>query len=314
MRIGEFACLDLVLGVTEQGEALRFRRSVVEPAAANLPRHLEAEASAILNGLLKEGERRAEWTYDHDDGTIFRVRRIPSRRGVWYVLRKIAGDLPALDDLGIDMNLLRSLIALGRGSGLMTIGAPPGHGKSTLASVLLVEMVKAYARTAYAVEDPPEYPVEGFHQGPYGDGQVLQLHPDQYGGWREAINATLRGTGNILFLGEVRTPEVAYLALELGLSNFVMCTIHAGSIGETLTRFAALASERAGETVPAGMMLADTLKAALHLRMQTRPSVAGQASRMSPVVKHLFPVKTDRHHMRENQFHLVVPQTDRHQV
>jgi len=150
--------------------------------------------------------------------------------GTWFRLRKMPEKPPRLDALpsSLPPHLEAALIAGDlRQGGLVYLCGAPGSGKTTTASAALVSRLHLFGGFAYSVEDPPEFPLNGWH----GDGYCAQnwVQADEETGladWAEAFRGVLRsqpsGVPSILYVGEVRDQESAEACLRACTSGFLV--------------------------------------------------------------------------------------------
>lgn len=147
--------------------------------------------------------------------------------GRWIRLRKQPSVAPAIDTLPIPLPkpiqdlLLNQQIT----SGMVLIVGSTGSGKTTTASATVVSRLKKLGGISYTVEDPPELPLNGWH----GEGYCTQTRVNQSAEgdpWAAALKGALRSqpakTPAILFVGEIRTPEAAKVALQAASNGFLV--------------------------------------------------------------------------------------------
>lgn len=188
----------------------------------------------------------------------------------WVAMRRFPKELPDLDQLGFRQEQLKAFRAWGRRSGLIVIGGATRAGKTTTAVGLLVDYLRTHGRTAITIEDPVEYMI----QGEVGDrGFCYQNEVHEEDEWGEAVKDALRWAPRYIFLGEVRTAKAARNLLRAATSgHLVICTVHGGSVEETLGALIQIALPELGDT--AYNLLADGLCAVVHQSIvQGRPNV-----------------------------------------
>lgn len=188
----------------------------------------------------------------------------------WVALRRFPVEPPNLADLGFSPLILEEFRSWGDKTGLVVIGGSTGAGKTTTAVALLIDFLRTHGKLAFTIEDPVEYSI----QGPHGDdGFAMQVPVHDDNEWALRVKTALRWKPRYIFLGEVRTPEAAKWLLRAATSgHMAICTIHGGSIEETLSAILQTAQSALGET--AKMLLADGLCAVVHQEIvQGRPRI-----------------------------------------
>lgn len=92
------------------------------------------------------------------------------------------------------------------------------------------------------------------------------MQVDQEEDWAEGIKTALRFKPRFIFVGEVRTAAAASQLIQAACSgHLVICTLHGGSVQESLSRLIQIASDEMGDT--ARNLLADSLVAVMHQRL-----------------------------------------------
>ncbi len=188
----------------------------------------------------------------------------------WVALRRFPLDLPELDRLNFRPDVLQAFRSWGRRTGLVVIGGATRAGKTTTAVALLNDWLRTHGRVAITIEDPIEYQM----QGEIGDrGYCFQREVHEDSEWGEAVKTALRWAPRYIFLGEVRTPKAARNLLRAATSgHLALCTVHGGSVEETLSALVQIVQTELGET--AWSLLADGLCAVVHQSLaQGRPNI-----------------------------------------
>lgn len=116
--------------------------------------------------------------------------------------------------------------------GLVLVSGPTGAGKTTtlaaLAGALPLDRLKAVA-----IEDPVEIRTAGVDH--------LEVNAEQGLGFAQLLRAVLRQDPDIIIVGEIRDPETAEIALRaVETGHWVMASVHAGSVLETVYRLTSL--------------------------------------------------------------------------
>jgi type IV pilus assembly protein PilB len=138
-----------------------------------------------------------------------------------------------LDDLDIpppELDRLRGL--LGRRDGLVLVAGPEGSGKTTTAYAALRELADESVRIV-TLEDPVEYDVEGMAQ--------TFVAPARGMPFATALQTALRQDSDVLFVGEIRDPDVAVATAQAVVKGrLVLATLRADDAVDSLRRLAEL--------------------------------------------------------------------------
>ncbi len=173
-------------------------------------------------------------SYIASDGHRFRVNlfRTLSKRG--GVLRPIKTDVPALDTLGVPVELLASWIT--RPFGLVLVTGPTGAGKSTTLAGCLDYLNQNYHRHIVTIEDPIEYlftPVKGLFT-------QREVSTDT-STFAEGLRRSLRQSPDVILLGEIRDSASAITALQAAeTGHLVLATLHSSNVLDSLERLSRL--------------------------------------------------------------------------
>lgn len=189
---------------------------------------------------------------------------------IWAALRRLSRTPPALEELNFRPEILQELRALGRRSGLIIVGGATRAGKTTTMMGLLCDFMRVYGGVAVSIEDPEEYALRGQH-GDYG--YCIQKAVDKDEEWGEALKTFLRWAPRYIALGEIRAPSAAKWLLRAATSgHLALCTVHGGSVEETLSAVLQMARTELGDT--AQNILADGICAIIHQSISNgRPNV-----------------------------------------
>jgi Tfp pilus assembly pilus retraction ATPase PilT len=148
--------------------------------------------------------------------------------------------------------------------GMILIGGATGSGKTWTASSLVKARLEMFGGVAVTAEDPPEMPLHGKH----GKGVCFQVPVSrESGGFGEASRHIVRWKPTIIFLGEIRDPEVATEALRASINgHLVISTVHADNVISMVQSVSALSAAEGSES---SSLLADGLIAAIHQKLDT---------------------------------------------
>lgn len=131
-------------------------------------------------------------------------------------------------ELGFDPHLWKAIVKeTQRTSGLILVTGPTCSGKTTTIHALLAKIHKEGKRVVMSIEDPVEMRVPGIRQ-------TSVRYDNEF---EETINSGLRQNPGVIFLGEIRTPSVAKLAMRATMTGrLVFSTLHTTSAIDTLKR------------------------------------------------------------------------------
>lgn len=161
----------------------------------------------------------------------YRVERTNSLYGVQYCVRKMPRVVPDFKNLGFPPIVASHLCSLGRATGLLLVSGATGSGKSTTLASLLKEFLSKEGGYAFTIENPIEMPLDGIYRCPSGDFGLCKQTSAPGGQWEEGLKSALRSAPRYILLGEIRTPDVACLALQAAMSgHLIFSTIHANSV------------------------------------------------------------------------------------
>nr|MBO2478982.1 hypothetical protein [Bacillota bacterium] len=148
-----------------------------------------------------------------------RVSTIPTVAGEKLVLRILDGrrfrDLDSLGMGGFMQQLLRR--ALDR-PGLVLVTGAAGAGKTTTLYTIL-QQLRLEQLNVVTLEEPVEYRLDGVYQI-----QINRLSGLDFAG---GLRAVMRQDPDVIFVGEIRDPETARMALRAAMTgHLVLSTLH----------------------------------------------------------------------------------------
>ena len=194
-------------------------------------------------------------------GRNYRVERTIALEGVNYCARKMPTSVPNLKDLGLPYRVYEHLISLAGCSGLILLAGATGSGKSTTIAALLKEYLQKKGGYAFTIEDPIELPLDGVYVTPEAELGLCKQTTPPGGKWEEGIKSALRSKPRYIYLGEIRSPDVASEALRAATSgHLVLSTIHSNNVSDAvnaLVKYAAssgISEEMAYELVANGFL------------------------------------------------------------
>lgn len=219
---------------------------------------LQADGLQALVQPLLSAEQQQTWARELElDATCqwpglgrFRLNAFFHQRGPAVALRRIAAQVPTLEELGAPALLADWAL---RPRGLVLVTGPTGSGKSSTLAAMLGHLNAQAARHVITIEDPIEF----IH--PCSRCLIHQREVGQHtAGFSQALRAALREDPDVILLGELRDLQTIGLALTAAeTGHLVLATLH--------TAGAAKAVDRLIDVFPAGdkemirSMLAESL-------------------------------------------------------
>lgn len=191
----------------------------------------------ILNHALGV-EQKAAFEREQDIDFSIEFRDAMGRVNVGYangrrlqlVLRYLPSNLIPLDDLGIDVPMLKSLIATE--SGLIIVTGETSSGKTTTIIAMLDYINHNRAGSISTIENPIEYVLRS-DRCLIARREVGRDTPS----FLSALRAAVRKNPDVLLIGEIRDHEsgtIAMSAAETGIQTF--CTLHSVGSIQAITR------------------------------------------------------------------------------
>lgn len=240
-------------------------QSVVFPGQQLVNSHLQPHAVLMANAIERHVASNGTSTSSFllNVGSFrYRVQRI---RQNLFAARKIVAVVPKLENLGFRKEQVETLLSadLQRTGGLIVIFGNTGAGKTTTASAMVSSRLEQLGGYCLSVEDPPEYPLEGF----YGKSGYCEQMDASSVGYERALIDSLRcfpsGRPSMLMLGEIRSSVEAYEVMQIALDgHLVITTMHAKDIVSGLIRLVSLAGVKGDADVRS--MLSSSLTLVTH--------------------------------------------------
>lgn len=209
--------------------------------------------------------------------------RIQAMSGNRFAARQLPQKVMPLRDLGfgsyVELEFMQD--GLKNSGGLIIVAGATGSGKTTTVSSIMHSRLAKYGGYGIAIEDPPEFPLEGFHGAGYCES-MDSTSKGYSGTLASALRCFPSGNPAMLLYGEVREPEAASELLRTGIDgHLVMSTLHSKDIETAISRLISLA-EKDGESDPYGL-LANSLKIIAHQKIIAGPD--GKAVRQMRLLK-----------------------------
>lgn len=151
----------------------------------------------------------------------FRVAVMPTVQGENIVVRILdhRRALLPLEKLGFNQHALGVLDGmLQRPEGILLVTGPTGSGKTTSLYSMLTKMRSSHVNIM-TLEEPVEYQFDMIRQTSVQENRGL--------GFAEGVRGILRQAPDIIFIGEVRDPDTAQMALRASMTGHqVFTTLH----------------------------------------------------------------------------------------
>jgi twitching motility protein PilT len=203
-------------------------------------------------------------SYSLGDEARFRVNIFRQQGHFSIVLRKLEGEVPSVETLGLPT--IFHEIAKEK-TGLVLVTGATGSGKTTTLAAILQEINETLPVHVITLEDPIEY----VHPNCKATFNQRELGHD-FNNYPNGLRAALRQAPKVILVGEMRdraTVEIALMAAETG--HLVFSTLHTVDAGQSINRILGLFS--LGEEQQLRLRLADTLRYVVSQRLA--PKVGG---------------------------------------
>ena len=225
----------------------------------------------FLNMVEREYEDEPSYLIIYHDYN-YRVERTVSLYGIQYCVRKMPRVVPDFMDLGFPPILAKHMCGLGKATGLLLVSGATGSGKSTTLASLLKEFLTNEGGYAFTIENPIEMPLDGIYTCPSGDYGLCKQTSAPGGKWEEGLKSALRSAPRYILLGEIRTPDVACLALQAAMSgHLILSTIHANSVPDAVNALVKYAGSGGISEEMAYELVAGSLLGCIHQTLVGAP-------------------------------------------
>ncbi len=235
------------------------------------PNLMEEEVNALLRSALPEAKlasardgRDFSATLRHDDQT-FHCQVFRDRGRLAAAVRLLPKRIPTLEEMHLPP-IFEKLTHCPRG--LVLVAGPSGSGKTTTLFSLLDQINMDHSARIYTLEDPLNYVIKS----------KLSLVTQRVVG--EDVESYERGLlsvkdadPDVVFIGDLRTPEVARLALEVAEAGvLVFSQMTADTVADAVAQLLGLLGE------PGRQLLARTLQAVIAQRLLVRADRQGRVA------------------------------------
>jgi twitching motility protein PilT len=205
-----------------------------------------------------EEEGEVDFSYEVHGLGRFRVNAFRQRGSISLVMRFIPYGVPQLEDLGLPP-VIADLAREERGIILAT--GTTGSGKSTTLAAMLEQINRSVPKHIVTIEDPIEF----LHRNDKSLINQREVGSDT-ASYTRALRRVLRQDPDVIFIGEIRDPESAQIALSAAeTGHLVLSTLHTLDATETINRMIDLFPPHQHTQVRS--MLAGTLKGIISQRL-----------------------------------------------
>jgi twitching motility protein PilT len=206
----------------------------------------------------------ADFSYQLEGISRFRVNAFRQRGAVSIVCRAIPFQVRTIDDLGLPP-VIRKLADEQRGIILLT--GTTGSGKTTTLAAMIDHINSTYSHHIITLEDPIEY----LHRDKRSIINQREVGADTQS-FSRAMRRVLRQDPDVILVGEMRDEETVRTALSAAeTGHLVLSTLHTLDATETINRIIDFFPPHLQQQ--ARVMLAGTLKGAVSQRLV--PTVDG---------------------------------------
>ena len=216
-----------------------------------------------------EEEGEADFSYEIEDVSRFRVNAFRQRGTISIAMRAIPYQVRTIDELGLP-EVVRRLAEEPRGIILLT--GTTGSGKSTTLAAMIDHINSTRARHIVTLEDPIEY----LHRDKLSIINQREVGSDTESFGR-AMRRVLRQDPDVILIGEMRDEETVRTALSAAeTGHLVLSTLHTLDATETINRIIDFFPPHLQQQ--ARVMLASTLKGAISQRLVPRADHEGRVA------------------------------------
>jgi twitching motility protein PilT len=227
----------------------------------------EIAGPELLMEFEENGE--ADFSYELQGVSRFRVNAFKQRGAISIALRAIPFQVRTIDDLGLPQ-VVRRLAEEPRGILLLT--GTTGSGKSTTLAAMIDHINSTRARHIVTMEDPIEY----LHRDKLSIINQREVGSDTKS-FAQAMRRVLRQDPDVILIGEMRDEETVRTALSAAeTGHLVMSTLHTLDASETINRIIDFFPPHLQQQ--ARVMLASTLKGAISQRLVPRIDREGRVA------------------------------------
>lgn len=254
------------------------------PGAANLD---EDTVLALIKPALRDDTiQKVQSGQDVDTSWIwtdkdlsFRINIFRAHEGTCVAIRVLPSSIPPPEEIGFPFeSTWKHFLSIDQG--LVIVTGVTGSGKSTTVSSLLNRRAKERGERIITLEDPVEYLLQG--EKALISQREVGRHLNSF---HQGLRSALREDPDVIFVGEVRDPETAALALTAAeTGHVVITTLHTKDTRGAITRLIDLfPSERTREICS---QLSFTLSMVIAQKLIRRKNGDGRRAAMEVMMNH----------------------------
>ncbi len=239
---GQAGASDLHFQPTGQGLQLKWRvDGVLQPVGvvpAQVADNVVVRLKVLAKLLTYQTHLPQEGRIAQEDFPLdIRISTFPTVFGEKVVARFLPTGAVSYDrvgDLGLPAETVEAILAaLSQTSGILLIVGPAGSGKTTTAYACLREILSSSPeqRNIASMEDPVEVILDQVAQSEVAESVGFDL--------TSGLRSLVRQDPDVIFVGEIRDPETASIALQAALTGqLVITTFHAPDASAAMSRLA----------------------------------------------------------------------------
>jgi twitching motility protein PilT len=202
----------------------------------DLPTLRPEDTAAFADQIMDDAARQrvirgeeADFAYAISGVGRFRAAVFTQRGSIGIVLRRVLGDTPTFDSLGLPP-AIRKLSEEHRG--LVLVTGPTGSGKTTTTAAMIGHINATRRCHIVTIEDP----IEVLHRDSLAIVDQREIGIDT-ADFTTALRAVARQDPDVIFIGEMRDIETVTAAVQAAeTGHFVMSTLHTTNATETINR------------------------------------------------------------------------------
>ncbi len=254
---------------------------VLQPIAGE-SRFTAAETQSIADTIMPPRiaeifAARHEADFAHSVPSLgrFRVNAYRQRGSVAMTFRRVRGDIPTREELGLP-EVVTKLADETRGLVLAT--GPTGCGKTTTLATMIDHINATRTCHVITIEDPVEY----LHSDQLASVDQREVGFDTES-FTAAMRVVLRQDPDVILVGEMRDPETVYAALTAAeTGHLVFSTLHTINATETVNRIVDLFPPHQQSQVR--MTLAGALRGTICQRLVPKADGSGRVPAVEVMV------------------------------